>query len=422
MLADCIAPDIQGERERTIRKAASLQLFRGVRSQKPNGNWVRGDIHILQLGDPSTGKSQVLRAVQRIAPRSAFASGKGASAAGMTAAGEPDNFGDSEWSLEAGALVLANKGIACIDEIDKVKEDAISSMHDALEAPQEVAINKAGINTSLPTQTAVLAGGNPKYGRFNPYEPIGEQFEIGPTLLSRFDLIFTLEDTPERERDRRVGSTVTETRQNAHRYTHHREEMTDKEIQEQELPVDIEVLRAWIAYARQEVYPVIGPELQSKIVDAYVNFRNDINSSSNSDVDPIPLTARKIDAIQRLVEASARVGLREEATEADLQRATQKIRQSLEDVGRDPETGEFDADMVEAGASRSQQQRMETLEELIKQIGGGDPARVDDVLSKASDAGIDISTAENEIQKLADHGDIIKYPNGDGEEVAEWIQ
>lgn len=407
LLVDSIAPGLTGEKARTLRLAAALQLFRGVRSKRPNQPPVRGDSHILFLGDPSTGKSQILRAVDHIAPRSTYASGQGMTAAGATAAAVRDDFANTEWTLEAGSLVLADGGVACIDEIDKVQDDAVSSMHDALESPQSVEISKAGINATLPSRTSLLAAGNPVYGRFDPYEPIGEQFDISPSLLARFDLIFTLKDRPDENRDREIGESIVEGRTRAHRYDHADGELDEDELAAIEPALDLELLRAWIAYARQHVHPVTPPEIQRQIVSAYVSFRNEVNRSDDvQGMDPVPITARKIAGIQRLAEASARVRLSGTVEQEDVERATSLVRESLVDVGKDPDSGEFDADIVETGVSKSQKDRLKVLEGVIQSEEEEDEhgAELQAIISAMEDMGYTPGRIKSDLDKLSENG------------------
>lgn len=399
-LVGSIAPKIRGYED--IKTGLVLQLFGGVRVQYPDGSADRGDFHILLLGDPGCGKSTLLRAIEQIAPRSTYVSGKGASKAGMTAAAVRDDFGDTEWGLEAGALVMADQGVACVDEIDKVQDDAVSSLHGALES-QRVEIQKAGIDATLPARTALLAGGNPKYGRFDMYEPIGQQIDLGPTLLSRFDLMFMLTDEPDEQKDSEIARHMINSRRMANDYTHGTG--TTDDMGDIEPTIDRETLRAYIAYAKQNIHPVIPDEVASKIEDWYTNFRM-ANSGDNDS--PVPVTARKIEAIERLSEASARARLSDTVEKEDVERAGRLVMRSMRDVGVDPETGEFDADVVETGQSKAQRDRIQNVKSIIEELqseskkGAGHEIVVDE----AMEHGIDREQTEHEIQKLKDKGEI----------------
>ena len=193
-----IAPTIYGMD--IEKEALVLQLFGGLAKEMPDGTRMRGDIHTLFVGDPGTAKSQLLVYMSKLAPRSVYASGKASTAAGLTAAAVRDEFGEGQWTLEAGALVLADMGVACIDEIDKMEETDRSSMHQAMEQ-QEISVAKAGINATLKSRCAILAAANPKLGRFDEFLPIHEQINMPPALLSRFDLIFSILDKPNRTTD-----------------------------------------------------------------------------------------------------------------------------------------------------------------------------------------------------------------------------
>ena len=184
-----IAPTIYGME--VEKDALTLQLFGGVAKNMPDGTRIRGDIHVLLVGDPGTAKSQILTYISKLAPRSIYASGRASSAAGLTAAAVRDEFGEGHWTLEAGALVLADMGIAAIDEIDKMSDSDRSALHQAMEQ-QEISVAKAGINATLKSRCALLAAANPKLGRFDEYLPIHEQINMPPALLSRFDLIFSI--------------------------------------------------------------------------------------------------------------------------------------------------------------------------------------------------------------------------------------
>jgi replicative DNA helicase Mcm len=234
-----IAPAIHGLWD--VKEAIALLLFGGVPKVLPDGTKIRGDIHILIIGDPGTAKSQLLQYVARIAPRAIYTTGKGATAAGLTAAVVRDKQ-TGEYYLEAGALVLADGGVACIDEIDKMREEDRVAIHEAMEQ-QTISIAKAGIVARLNARTSVLAAGNPRYGRYLVNRSIAENVNLPPTILSRFDLIFVLRDVPNPERDLHLARHIT--------YTHMREEEV-KPI------IDVETLRKYIAYARKFVRPSLS--------------------------------------------------------------------------------------------------------------------------------------------------------------------
>ena len=168
---------------------------------------------VLIVGDPSAGKSQLLKRISVVAPKSRYVSGKGATGAGLTATVVKDEFLRG-WALEAGALVLTNKGICCIDELDKMTPEDQSAMHEGLEQ-QTITISKANIQATLKAETTVLAAANPKFGRFDPYELIAKQIELPSTLLNRFDLIFPMRDIPDRNKDELLASFILQLHQSA---------------------------------------------------------------------------------------------------------------------------------------------------------------------------------------------------------------
>jgi replicative DNA helicase Mcm len=399
LLADSIGPDIHGMD--TIKLALGLQLFGGPRLEKPDGTHKRGDFHILLLGDPGTAKSSLLKDVEQKAPRSTYASGKGATAAGLTAAAVSDDFSNQDWSLEAGALVQADKGIACVDEIDKVSEDAVASMHEAL-SHQTVHVNKAGINAHLPTRTALLAAGNPEYGRFRPDRPVGEQIDLGPTLLSRFDLMFMIDDAPDADRDAEIIEGMIESARAAAHYTEHGEAADVDDI---EPAVDRDVLRAWVAHAKQSTIPTIEDSaVAEELKESFHSLRQ---ANGDSDVDsPVPVTHRKLEAHRRIAQASARVRLSDTVEMQDIERAKELVGQSLRDVGMDPDTGQFDADIVETGTAQSQKDRIEWVKAFIAEQEGADPIGHETVVENAADADIDRGDAEYAIEKLKNKGEI----------------
>ncbi|WP_158058234.1 minichromosome maintenance protein MCM [Halorussus halophilus] len=405
-----MAPAIYGYDQEKL--AMILQLFSGVTKHLPDESRIRGDLHMLLIGDPGTGKSQMISYVQNIAPRSVYTSGKGSSSAGLTAAAVRDDFGDGQqWTLEAGALVLADKGIAAVDELDKMEASDRSAMHEGLEQ-QKISVSKAGINATLKSRCSLLGAANPKYGRFDQYEPIGEQIDLEPALISRFDLIFTVTDQPDEEHDRRLAEHIIQTNYAGELNTQ-RTEMSAPNISAEEVEsqteevapaIDADLLRKYIAYAKRNCYPTMTDEAMETIRDFYVDLR-----TKGADEDaPVPVTARKLEALVRLSEASARVRLSDTVEISDAERAVEITRSCLQDIGVDPETGQFDADVVETGTSKSQRDRIKNIKQLIADIEEeyDDGAPVDVVLERADEIGMDHSKAEHEIDKLKQKGEV----------------
>lgn len=384
-----IAPSIFGHEK--IKQAIALQLFGGVKKGREDGVKSRGDIHILLIGEPGTGKSQLLKFTGELAPKGRYVVGKSSTGAGLTAAVVRDES-TGEFELEAGAVVLANKGMAAIDEIDKMSEEDRSSLHEAMEQ-QQISVSKANIQATLNAETSILAAGNPKYGRFDPYEPIPQQISIGDTLLSRFDFIFPVTDEPDEEKDTKLSSQVLK--------NHIDPEETDAEI-------DQKMLRKYVAYAKKK-RPQLTQEAADKIQDFYVNMR----ASGNEEGDNVPVTARQLEALVRVAEASARAELADEVTEEDAQRAIDILTYCLEQVGVDPETGEFDIDMVESGVSGSQRNRLQAIKQIIEaEAGDEDSVEIEKVVEKAAEKDISEDQAEEVISRLKRDGELFEPEQG----------
>jgi len=356
--------------------------------------------------------SQLLQYVRNIAPRSVYTSGKGSSSAGLTAAAVRDDFGDGQqWTLEAGALVLADQGVAAVDELDKMEANDRSAMHEALEQ-QSVSISKAGINATLKSRCSLLGAANPKYGRFDQYEPMGEQIDLEPALISRFDIIFTVTDQPDPEKDRDLADHILEANY-AGQLNTQREQMSAPDVTLEEVEsaqetveptIDPELLRKYIAYSQQTCYPRMTDEARQTIQEFYVALR-----SKGADADaPVPVTARKLEALVRLAEASARVRLADEVAQEDAERVIKIVRSSLQDIGVDPETGQFDADVIETGTSKSQRDRIKNLKALIDDLADEyeEGVPVDAVYDRADEIGIGAEKAERELEKLKQKGEV----------------
>jgi replicative DNA helicase Mcm len=396
---------------------AAWDRIESIESVESDDEWVYDleieGTHNFLTNNVVSHNSQMLQYIRNIAPRSVYTSGKGSSSAGLTAAAVRDDFGDGQqWTLEAGALVLADKGIAAVDELDKMRPEDRSAMHEGLEQ-QQISVSKAGINATLKSRCSLLGAANPKYGRFDQYESIGEQIDLEPALISRFDLIFTVTDSPDPETDAELADHIINTNYAGELHTQRTKiansEFTEDEVnsvtQEVAPEIDAELLRKYIAYAKRNCYPTMTDEAKGVIRDFYVNFR-----AKGSDEDsPVPVTARKLEALVRLAEASARVRLSDTVTEDDAVRVTNIVESCLRDIGMDPETGEFDADIVETGTSKNQRDRIKNLKQLISDIEDEyeEGAPVEEVVARATtELNLDESKAEQEIENLRRKGEV----------------
>lgn len=394
-LVNSLAPGIYGHSE--VKEAILLQFMGGVSKKRSDGVRNRGDIHILLIGDPGSGKSQLLKRSSVIAPKGKFVSGKGASGAGLTAAVVKDEFLGS-WALEAGALVLANKGVVLIDELDKMTTEDRSAMHEALEQ-QTISISKANIQATLRCETTVLAAANPKLGRFNTYDPIYEQINLPPALVNRFDLIFPFKDEPDVEKDEIMAKFILNMHKNA-------------EVETPE--VDTELLRKYIIYARQRIKPTITDAALLEIKSYYMKMRGSNVKSENK---AVPISARQLEALIRLTEASAKARLSEKATKRDAQRAINLLHHCLSKIAQDEKTGQFDIDQITTGITTRQRSKFIIIRELIKQLEPTDAnaskeISINDLKEEAEKQGIPSTDLEEIIEKLRRSGDIYEPRSG----------
>lgn len=405
-ISESISPTIYGyfiEKE-----ALALQLFGGVQKEMDDGTRIRGDIHILLVGDPGVAKTMILRYMADLAPRGIYTSGKSSSAAGLTAAAVKDEFGEGRWTLEAGALVLADKGIACVDELDKMSPQDRSSIHESLEQ-QTVSVAKAGITATLQSRCAVLGAANPKYGRFDVHKTIADQIDLPPTLLSRFDVIFAMTDRPNVTEDTKVARHILR--------VHRRGEVLKYEDSSQIEGVDASevmaddtdlvpkiepnLLRKYIAYSKR-IVPVLTNEAMSVLEQYYVKIRSQGEGEGSS----VPITARQLEALVRLSEASARARLSPLVTEDDAKRAIDIVEYFLQRVAS--EGGRLDIDIIATGLSRSQQEHIHIIKKLVRDLA--DPmtgiVAENDLIQRAGAEGIPAEKAKALIKKLSDQGEI----------------
>lgn len=406
-----ISPSIYGMTE--VKEALALQLFGGCRKEMDDGSVMRGDMHILLIGDPGIAKSQLLRYMGELAPRGIYTSGKSASAAGLTAAAVKDDFGDGRWTLEAGALVLADKGLACIDELDKMTTQDRSSLHEAMES-QRISVAKAGITATLQCRCSMLAAANPKFGRFENTDTISSQIDLPPALLSRFDMIFVLTDIPNEEQDRNITQHILK--------SHKRGEVrganpiedpkgidVDKILSDSESIVpyyDRVLLRKYVAYSKR-ITPIMTDESSRMIEDSYMNIRRRGIGVDES----VPITARQLEAYIRTAEASARMRLSDVVEKEDAKRAIKMMEYYLSKIAS-PDGVTWDIDRLTTGITKRDRDSNRIIKTLISEFGDAGTISRNELIIHAESEGISSDETEKVISKLMKIGDIFSpQPN-----------
>ena len=408
-----IAPSIYGYDD--VKEALGLQLVSGFEKHLPDGARIRGDIHILLVGDPGIAKSQLLRYMTKISPRGIYTSGKSSTSAGLTATAVKDELGDGRWTIEAGALVLADKGIAAIDEMDKMDNEDKSALHEAMEQ-QTISVAKAGVMATLKSRCSLLAAANPKLGRFDKYEPIAPQINLTPALMSRFDLIFVLTDDPDGNRDSAIAQHILKSNYAGELATQIEwnpdisQEDIDQAMVVIKPAIDPELLRKYVAYARKNIFPTLTDEAKDYFHKYYVGLRSQGQDSNK----PVPVTARQLEALIRLGEASARLRLSPKVTLEDARRVVKILEACLRKVGIDPETGFLDADIIASGTSKSTRDKTKSIKDIVREVCKEHQglAPLDIVLDLAEQSGIERDRAEEIVERLRRDGDLIEQRPG----------
>ncbi len=402
-----ISPTIFGMEE--VKSAIALQLFGGCHKEMDDKTSIRGDIHILMVGDPGVAKSQILRYMSMLAPRGIYASGKSASAAGLTAAAVKDDFGDGRWTLEAGALVLADKGLACIDELDKMTTQDRSSLHEAMES-QRISVAKAGITATLQCRCSMLAAANPKFGRFETEGGMGtlnEQIDLPPALMSRFDLLFVLTDKPDRERDTNLSKHILG--------VHRRGEVMQmpeglvlsgvdtKKIRDTTMNVkpfyDVELLRKYVAYSKRFV-PIMTDNAITIIQKSYLRIR-DMGKADGT----ITITARQLEALVRLSEASARLRLSKIVDDSDAQKAVDLVEYYLASMASN-NGGQWDMGAIDSGFTKKDRDRTKVVLGAIDMFGSPDGITLDEILLHTAEEGMNEGDVKKVLKSLSENGTI----------------
>lgn len=396
-----IAPSIFGYPE--IKMALALQLFGGTPDKKlVDGGPIRNDIHVLLIGDPGSAKTRLLQAITTIVPKGIYVSGKSTTAAGLTASAERDEFSEGGWTLRAGALVLGSGGEVSIDEFDKVSEDDKSGLLEALES-QTISVAKAGIVAKFSAKTSVLAAANPKFGRFDKNVYPAEQFNIPPTLLSRFDLIFPITDVLDEEKDKMIAKHILVQHEAAGAQI---SEVLEYE-QVEKPPIDSETLRKYVAFARKNVKPRLMQESSSRIMEYYIELRKlGVRQGAT------PITPRQIEGLVRLAEASAKSRLSAVMEQKDADLAISLFEYMLNTLAVD-RGGRRDIDALLTGMPREKVDRINSIMVIIRKLEEEEKsAKMVRILEEAEKQGIDRATTTKYINELERSGDIFSPKPG----------
>jgi replicative DNA helicase Mcm len=339
------APHIYGHE--TLKESILLLIVGSVTKKLEDGSTRRGDINVLMVGDPGTAKSEMLKFAAKIAPRGLYTSGRGSTAAGLTAAVIRDKSGIM--MLEAGAVVLGDQGLVCIDEFDKIKPEDRSALHEVMEQ-QTCSVAKGGIVATLNARTSILAAANPMYGKYDPYKNITENVNLPVPLLTRFDLIFIVRDIPEREKDNLVASHILE----IHKDTEHAAKPA----------IEIDLFSKYLSYARET-----EPALTQEAIDIIRSYYMDMRKVESEGM--ITVTPRQLEGLVRLATARARLLLKDRVDAEDASRAIYLVEQMLRTAGVDVNTGKMDVGVL-YGKPQSEVSKSKTLMDVFKGLSGSE--------------------------------------------------
>jgi len=391
-LTESLIPSIYGHDK--IKEGILIQLVGGVRKKINDGTVKRGDIHILMIGDPGSGKSAMLQRIEKVVPQARVANGKGASGVGLTAAVTRDDF--IGWTFQAGTLVLAHKSLAIIDEFDKMSSEDRDQIHEALEQ-QTVTVAKAGVQARLSCECSLLAGANPKYGRFTEESgPIAQQINLPPTIINRFDLMFPVKDIPEADKDKKLADKILSVHQSNG---------------DQKATIETPLIRKYIHLAKK-LKPSFTDAANNELTNYYLKIRGKYSSSNGAKT--VPISARQLEGLIRLSEAYAKLRLSNEVNRKDALRAIDLLNYCLKQVAFDDKTGEIDIDMITTGVKTSERANIVTIKELIETLEKekGKIIQIEDLMEAAKKANLEEDEVETAINQLKTKGDIYEPRKG----------
>ena len=350
-LIDSYAPHITGHE--VVKESILLLMAGSTQRELQDGSKIRGDINIFLVGDPGTAKSEMLKFCVRVAPRGLYTSGRGSTAAGLTAAVVRDTNGI--FMLEAGATVLGDQGLVCIDEFDKMKTEDRSALHEVMEQ-QTASISKGGIVATLNARTSILAAANPMHGKYDPFKNITENVNLPIPLLTRFDLIHVIRDKPSKEKDTKIAQHII----NLH---------TPKGIDQKSL-IDSETLTKYLSYVKR-IDPKLTKEAEEKILDYYMKMRT-VEAE-----EMITVTPRQLEGLIRMATARARLLLKTQVEEEDAERAIYLLQNMFESAGIDVNTGKVDLGVLQ-GRPRSEVSKIQLFMDIMKSLEGEHKTPVDE--------------------------------------------
>lgn len=382
------APHIYGHE--VIKEAILLLIVGSVTKKLEDGSTRRGDINVLLVGDPGTAKSEMLKFAAKIAPRGLYTSGRGSTAAGLTAAVIRDKSGIM--MLEAGAVVLGDQGLVCIDEFDKIKAEDRSALHEVMEQ-QTCSVAKGGIVATLNARTSILSAANPTYGKYDPFKNITENVNLPIPLLTRFDLIYVIRDTAEKEKDNRIARHILE----IHQYAEHAAQPA----------ISTDLFSKYLSFSKQ-----IEPNLTTDAIDLIRNYYMKMRNVDSEGM--ITVTPRQLEALVRLSTARARLLLRDRVESEDAERAIYLVQRMLETAGVDVNTGKVDFGVIH-GKPHSEVSKLKMFMEIFNALSGQDRNDVEEknfVNELAKTGKFTEDEARTFIKKAMQNGQIYERKSG----------